>query len=318
MKPILSERDLASRLGIALTRLRQLADEVGKHYIEFPVMKGDKVRIIRPPLDDLKDVQRRIKAKILDRLPLADGAHGGVRGRSPRSNAERHLGQACVINLDVRKFFDNVHHNVVYRLFRKELGFGREVARLLTRLTTLRDRLPQGAPTSTAIANLLLALPVDCPISGEAARIGVCYTRFVDDITFSGPDPRPLINVVGKMLSRRRLPMYRRRARYQPGSKLRITSRRDHQEVTGLVVNSKSGPSVPRTYRDNVRSAIFGLGSIEKTALPSAVRSIRGKIDYVRKFNIGAAERMQRNLAAALASRDVGPEGTPRPVLRKL
>jgi RNA-directed DNA polymerase len=202
LRPILSERDLASRLGFPLEDLHRVADDVHAHYRQFPVVKGIKVRIVRPPLAELKLIQKRIKRKILDRIPLNDAAHGGVKGRAPASNAEQHLGQRCVINLDVRQFFDEVHHKMVYRLFCKELGFGRDVARLITRLTTLRDVLPQGAPTSTAIANLFLATPVDRPISNESSRIGIRYTRFVDDMTLSGPNPRPLINVVGKLLSR--------------------------------------------------------------------------------------------------------------------
>ena len=282
MEPILSERDLASRLGFPLQRLRRIAGEVAKHYREFQVKKGDKVRVIRPPLDDLKEIQRRIKLNVFDRVPLSDAAHGGVGGRSPKTNAGQHLGQACVINLDVRKFFDEVHHEEVYGLFRKELGFGREVSRLLTRLTTLGDCLPQGAPTSTAIANLLLAKPVDNPISGNASRVGVRYTRFVDDIALSGTNPRPLIASVGKHLSRRRLPMYRRKAGIQTQSKLKITHSRCRQEVTGLVVNARSGPSVPRDYRDNLRSAVYSLRAADRLALPAALRSVRGKIEYVR------------------------------------
>ena len=80
------------------------------------------------------------------------------------------------VNLDVKDFFPNVRHYIVYRMFRRELGFGRDVARLLTRLTTFRAGLPQGAPTSTAIANVLLALPVDGPISVEAERSSPLYT----------------------------------------------------------------------------------------------------------------------------------------------
>lgn len=304
MKPILSERDLASRLGIPLVRLRAIAREVERHYTEFPVVKGSKVRIIRPPRDVLKDIQRRLKTHIFDHVPLANGAHGGVRGRSPTTNAEQHLQQPCVVNLDVRTFFDNIRHDEVYRLLRKELGFGREVARLVTRLPTLGDRLPQGAPTSTAIANILLMLPVDGPISIEAENIGVRYTRFVDDITFSGPNPRSLINSVGKMLSRRKLRMYRKKAKYHSGAKLKISSGSERQEVTGLVVNSKSGPSVPRRYRDNVRSAIHLLRTLDGCALPGALRSIRGKIEYIRKFNTGSAKRMERSLAEILSIRD--------------
>ena len=214
MQPILSVKDLSSRLGTPAAQLREIADDIKAHYKVWPLLdkKKQKVRLLRVPSNELKEIQRRIKNNILALITLGEGVHGGVRGRSPRSNATQHLSQPCAVNLDVRDFFPNVRHYVVYRMFRRELGFGRDAARLLTRLTTLNSQLPQGAPTSTAVANVLLALPVDGPISVEAKRFDVRYTRFVDDITFSGSNPRPLINIVGRMLSRKRLPMYRKKA----------------------------------------------------------------------------------------------------------
>jgi hypothetical protein len=174
------------------------------------------------------------------------------------------------------------------------------VARLLTRLTTFDAQVPQGAPTSTAIANMLLALPVDRPVSARAAGLSNRYTRFVDDLTLSGSDPRPLINTVAKMLSRRRLPMHRAKVN-DSRPKLRITPNSRPQEVTGLLVNSKSGASVSRQRRDKIRAAIFALRGSDRNGLQSAVNSTRGRIAYVRIFNPGAASRLERYLGLSLA-----------------
>jgi hypothetical protein len=255
------------------------------------------------PDEELKDIQRRIKEVVLDAFPLSPDVHGGVRGGSPKSNAAQHLDQPCLVNLDVRKFFPHVRHYVVLEMFRREFGFGRDVARILTQLTTFKSRLPQGAPTSTAIANLLLAGPVDGPISQSAKHHDVRYTRFVDDIALSGTNPRPVINVVARMLSRRRLPMHRESGKFEPKSKpkLKITSGAKAQEVTGLTVNSPNGPSVSRKKRDRIRASIFGLRcKTNKQERASAVASIRGKIAYVRQFNPGAAKRLAGYLAARL------------------
>lgn len=307
MQPILSLRDLSSRLGRPLARLREIADDIKSHYKLLPLVdkkNKDKVRHLMVPDDELKEIQRRIKNNILAKISLGGVVQGGVRGRSPRSNATQHLGQPCVVNLDVKTFFPSVRHYVVYRMFRHDLRFGRDVASLLTRLTTIKSELPQGAPTSTAIANVLLALPVDGPISIEAERFDVRYTRYVDDITFSGSNPRPLINIVGRMLSRRRLPMHRKKAKWHSKPKLKITSRSRRQEVTGLIVNSRTGPSVSRQYRDNIRAAIFALSNaLDDNMLRETVSSIRGKITYVRQFNGGAAKRLQRYLESTLAQR---------------
>jgi len=302
VKPILSVRDLASRLGTSVTRLREIAGDIDSHYSLWTRWdeKKQKVRHFRVPKPELMEIQRRIKNKILSSIPLSDGVHGGVRGGSPRSNASPHLGQPCVINLDVRDFFGKVRHYMVHRMFVGELRFGRDVARLLTRLTTLNGELPQGAPTSTAVANLLLAVPVDGPMLVEAERLGHRYSRFVDDITLSGDNPRPLINTVARALSRRRLPMYRKKAK-KP--KLKITPISRRQEVTGLTVNSTKGPSVPRRTRGNIRAAIFRLHAVPENAFRTAVSSVRGRIAYARQFNPGSAERMRRTLESLLASR---------------
>jgi RNA-directed DNA polymerase len=304
MQPIVSIRDLSSRLDMPAARLREIANDIKPHYTTWQLWNKEKtkVRHLMVPRRELKELQRRIRNNILAPIKLGEAVHGGVRGRSPRSNATQHLGQPCVANLDVKEFFPTVRHYIVYRMFRHDLGFGRDVARLLTRLTTLKSELPQGAPTSTAVANVLLTLPADGPISVEAERIDVRYTRFVDDITFSGSNPRPLINIVGRILSQRRLRMYRKKAKWHSKPKLKITPRSRPQRVTGLIVNSKTGPSVSRQYRDNVRAAIFDLHrTTDEGVLRAAVSSIRGRIAHVRQFNPGAAKRLQRYLESTLA-----------------
>src|ERR1035441_3882608 len=188
MKLIISVRDLASRLGFSPERLRQLVREIDEyrysHYRFWSEIneKTRKIRHFRIPDAELMCLQRRIKTNILDKLELSDAAHGGVRGRSPRSNALPHLNQPCVINLDVKEFFPRVRHYVVRVVLRRELGFGREVAHILTRLMTLDAQLPQGSPSSTAVANVLLTQAVDAPLSANARKIDAQSTRFVDDL----------------------------------------------------------------------------------------------------------------------------------------
>ena len=300
--PILSLQALAWKIKVPLARLHKIAGNVDKHYDELRLLKGDKLRILHVPHEELKEIQRRICKHILEPISLGDEVHGGVRGRSTLTNAARHLGKPCVVCLDVKSFFPSVRHAVVYRMFRAELGFGRDVASMLTRLTTLQAQLPQGAPTSTAVANLILPRPVDRPMAALAQETGVVYGRFVDDICMSGDNPRPLISEVAKALSRRRLPMYRAKVRSRATNKLRVMPSSGPQLVTGLNVNDRSGPSVPRGKRDKVRAAIHSLRSIETEAARSIeLRSIRGRIAYIRQFNPGEAIRLERSLAETLA-----------------
>jgi RNA-directed DNA polymerase len=303
MRAILSIRDLAWRLGVSVRTLQGLAEDARAHYkvITHYDEKKKKVRILYVPDEQLKLVQRKIKSNILDRLEVSAQAHGGVRGRSPRSNAREHLGQPCVVNLDVRDFFPSVRHYVVYRMFRRDFEFGRDVARLLTKLTTLRGGLPQGTSTSTRIANLLLSAAVDTPIAAAGAKFGVKYTRFVDDVTLSGRNPRSFINLVAAMLSRRRLRTHRKNAKFVASPKLRISGRSNRQEVTGLVVNNRRGPSVSKSRRDSIKAAIHQLPKFQGEELDAQLRSIQGRIRYVLPFNPRAAAKLMTQLGNVLA-----------------
>jgi hypothetical protein len=232
---MLSLRLLERHLKTSRSRLHEIADNVAAHYNTFPQKNKknpSKVRMITAPEKELKAIQARI-AGLLTKIPLNASVHGGVRGKSPRTNAEPHLGQRFVVNVDVRDFFPSIRHTAVYRMLRRDFGWGSDVARLVTRLTTLKGTVPQGAPTSTVIANLFLSQPVDGIVSSHAQRLGAASSRFVDDLTFSGLNPAPLVQIAGKQLSTRGLQIHRKKARFQPKAKLKITPNWQRQEVTG-------------------------------------------------------------------------------------
>lgn len=305
MQPVLSLRYLESCLGISRERLEQIAASVPDSYHQFPLphkKNPARFRQITAPDRELKQLQAKLR-KLLAQIPLSNGVHGGVRGKSPRTNALEHLGQRWLVNVDVREFFPSITHKNVYRLLRRELGWGRDVARIVTRLVTYHGEVPQGAPTSTLIANLLLAQAVDRHVAERADELGANNTRFVDDLTFSGLNPIPLIAVAGKALSTRGLRIYRKTTPFQPKPKLKITPNWERQEVTGLVVNGKSAPTVSRAYRDNVRSAIHALRKESNLiAREKAIRSIRSRIAYVKQYNPGPAKRLSRYLEFVLAN----------------
>jgi RNA-directed DNA polymerase len=303
VKPVLSLNDFAWKLRVPLARLQEIADDVVPHYRLKVLKKGDKARHLYVPELELKRLLRRIKKIILDPLPLEAAAHGGVRGKSPRTNAECHLAKRCLVTVDVKQFFPQVRHSVVYRMFRTEFGFGRDVARLITRLTTYRAELPQGSPTSTAIANLLLTMPLDRVIATAAQQRKVDYSRYVDDTAMSGDNPRPLINDVARQLSSRGLRIHRPNTREPKKSKLRIMPGTGPQKITGLNVNSPTGPSVPRASRDNIRAAIHALPTLSPAETQKALRSIQGRIQHVARLNPGAGERLKRYLQSRIDER---------------
>lgn len=183
-------------------------------------------------------------------------------------------------------------------MFRTVLNTGRETTRLLTRLTTIDGELPQGAPTSTMIANMLLAIPIDEPTELRAAESGTHYSRFVDDMAFSGSNAAHLISPTARAVSGLGLSIWRKRR------KLKITPRSQRQEVTGYTVNSRRGPSIGRAKRDKIRAAIHGLKFIQsEQELEKALQSVNGRINHLQEVNPGAATRMRRQLNKILQAR---------------
>ena len=294
-KPILSLQYLAWTIGIPLQRLKVVAkcvsEKPSSQYSSFTLKTGpSRIRHIKPPRAELKEIQARIVRNVLVPLGFAEPSHGSIRGRSARTNAEQHLGRPCFVKIDVASFFDNVGHRNVYRMFRDEFGFGRDVASLIARLVTFEGALPQGAPTSPSVANLFVR-SVDSQLCASLPS-GVRYTRYVDDLTFSGSNPRHLIGEAAMLLTRRGLPI--------KISKLVIAGRGSRQEVTGLVVNGSKRPTIARPYRDGVRAAIHQLRSESREEVVKSVRSIKGRIAHIRQFQPGVAKRLLRLLDCAL------------------
>jgi RNA-directed DNA polymerase len=264
--------ELAAQMKLPLGRLRYLAfaREVSttSHYHRFTIPKrtGGE-RLISAPHKKLKAAQHWILEQVLEPLALAEQAHGFVPGRSTVSNAVPHLGAAVVVNVDLRDFFPTVTYRRVKGLYRK-LGYSEEVATVLALVCTEPDvtetvldgtryyvargvrRLPQGAPTSPAITNVLCRR-LDRRIQGWAKKHGFTYTRYADDLTVSSKDKAA---PVGKMLA------FLRRVTAAEGfaihpDKVRVVRKGRRQEVTGVVVNER--PGVPRDELRKFRALLY-------------------------------------------------------------
>jgi hypothetical protein len=212
---------LAHAMGLSLPELRFLAFDrrVSRisHYRRFAMpKKTGGERIISAPMPRLKRAQYWVLDNILAKAPLHPAAHGFTRGRSIVSNASPHIGQAVVINVDLKDFFPSIAMPRVKGVF-KTLGYSEQVATVLALLSTESASetvvvdgetfhvshgprtLPQGAPSSPALTNILCRC-LDARLQGAAAKLGFRYTRYADDLTFSsGADGAKL---AGKMLWR--------------------------------------------------------------------------------------------------------------------
>ena len=238
------------------------------HYRMF-VKRSGSVRLIEAPKQRMKTLQRQILSEILDRIPPHEAAHGFVRGRSIRTFAEPHVARAVVLRMDLKDFFPSVRRTRVQSVFRT-LGYPEPVADLLGGIATTRtprevfrpsgneelrllygqSHLPQGAPTSPALANAC-CYRLDCRLAGLARAAGATYTRYADDLAFSG-DAAFAHNVerfadhVGAIVLEEGLTVNYR--------KTRIMRQGAQQHLAGLVVNGRV--NVKRAEYDRLKATL--------------------------------------------------------------
>jgi hypothetical protein len=307
-----TEADVAAALGLSVPALRffsihREAERVA-HYVRFSVPKrsGGR-RVILAPKRRLKALQRKLLALLVGRLPVSDWAHGFRRGRSVRTGAEPHVGKAVLPRLDLQDFFPTVTFGRVRGLL-IALGYGYVVATVLAVLMTEAERQPvqvdgnvfhvpvgqrqcvQGAPTSPGLCNAI-ALRLDRRLAGLARSLGFVYTRYADDLTFSG-DRAGHVNVLREKATR----IIREEGFAVNEAKTRVLRKGRCQRVTGVVVNQVLGLS--RRERRRLRAMIHQLRPNLQVgpADPSCVAHLRGKLGYLAMLNPDQAAALRRRL----------------------
>lgn len=317
---------LADFLGLSGDDLDWFADrrEINRHSRE-PKLRHYRYlwlphRLIEAPKPRLRAVQRRVLDDILGRLPLHDSAHGFVPGRGVHTFAAIHAGHPVVVRVDLAAFFSSVTASRVYGLLRTA-GYPEPVAHTLTALLTTRTpadvlrgapdpyraallrqpHLPQGAPTSPALANLC-AFRLDRRLAGLATRFGVAYSRYADDLAFSGDlsesRVRRLLAGVDGIVTEEGFRTHR--------GKTRIRGRADRQQLAGLVVNAR--PAVPREQYDRLRAVLHnaardGLAAANRDGHADFAAYLTGRVAWVEHRHPARDAKLHALLRAALSAR---------------
>ena len=206
----------------------------GYDYTTFGIPKRrGGVRTIEAPTPKLKALQRTVLHRLLNGLPMHPAATGFVPGRSIVDNARPHVGQIVVINIDLADFFPSIPRARVEAFFRA-IGWSVEASAILSRICARDDHLPQGAPTSPALSNLVNR-KLDTRLDNLARKFGGRYTRYADDLTFSFPKyPSRTRKVIAHM----RAVVEDEGYKIQMKKKVRVQRVHQRQTATGLVVNA--------------------------------------------------------------------------------
>lgn len=322
LPPLHEANDLAQAMGLDLSELRFLAFErkVSRisHYRRFALpKKTGGERIISAPMPRLKRAQYWILDNLLARAALHPAAHGFVPARSIVSNALPHVGQAVVINLDLKNFFPSIAMPRIKGIFR-EFGYSEQVATTLALLCTEapsdevtvdgetffvaheQRALPQGAPSSPALTNILCRR-LDARLQGCAARLGFRYTRYADDLTFSGDAAARKLS--GKLLWRVKQIVIDEGFTPHP-DKQHVMRSAQRQTVTGIVVNHK-----PAIQRDTLRRFRATLFQVEKDGPDGkqwngnrdVLAALEGYAHFIQMVDAGKGRPLLQRVRAARA-----------------
>jgi len=293
---------LAAATG-AIDRAAKPGARLEAQYLEWKLPKrSGGTRTISAPAPSLKRAQRAILRGLLDPLGAHPRAQGFVKGRSIKSNAALHVGRQVVVNGDVANCFPSVRWPLVLAALRRDFGgdLSPQAISLLVDLCTSRGGLPIGAPTSPALLNRVL-LRSDEILTEQAALRGCVYSRYADDLTFSG-DHRAveMLGVAKGVLGRIGLTL--------DPKKTNIFRRGRRQMVTGLVVNQQV--SVPRRLRRRLRAATHRASQGLATAWhgqPQSLAALKGRIAFIAMVHPKEAASLRTKLDSEARRGDVSP-----------
>lgn len=293
-RPILglvSMRHLEALLGRDRADIRRVANSAGRFYRPFDLRRTagqGKWRHIDNPVGELKLYQSRIQERMFHDLVFPETMIGAVPGRSIKDNAALHLRQPMVVALDLRDCFPRISDREVYRVFNDVLACSAEISALLTKLTTFQHRLPQGAPTSPALANLSL-LGLHDELISLAKTYDLNCSFYVDDIVFSGERALEVIEPAIRLIQSHGHAVRRDKIKRMPNS--------SRQLVTGVVVNN--GSSVTKDRRRILRSRLSDLSRDGAVAVRE-LRSILGEVVWVSWINSDQGEAFRRSVEELL------------------
>ena len=254
--------------------LYSLSNNIENNYRVYKIKKRNgKYRTIYEPNPLLKHIQKQILANVLNNKSISKYAKAYHKGISLKDNAIPHINKDIILKLDIKDFFENISFVDIYNSCFPIEYFPKSVGMLLTYLCTYDDHLTQGSPTSAYISNLVMK-DFDEVLGAWCEEKNISYTRYSDDMTFSGNfNPSEIIAKVRKMLQKLGLQLN--------NDKIHVINKSSNQNVTGIVVNKKA--QVSSKYRKKIRQEIY---YISKFGLDSHLKFNNIKINKEKYLNI--------------------------------
>ena len=265
---------------------QQIIRSKSTHYTEFKIpKKHNKFRVIEAPDDELKELQEMLLNEFLLKFLTHPIAHGFVGGRSPKTNAEVHVGAIIVIGIDLKDFFPSIKIDRVKRVL-NYLWKARhcqlpyyikmtkdELIDMFAELLTFNGRLPQGAPTSPAFSNLAV-LGLDKELKALESMYGCRITRYADDVNISSDYNKMLPQIIKPIKS-----LIKKYGFRINNAKTRIFRQGGRMSVTGVVINVKT--NIRKSTRRNLRAQLHNLSEVGE----EQYSRLRGQIEWINYLN---------------------------------
>ncbi len=290
------DKALARTLGVSREQLQRVLDRAEDCYERLQLYdpaKPDKIRNVVDVRNPLRRLQSRFYRNVLLRkLTISPYNHGGVRGRHIKTHFSPHAKSVFVFKADVSNFYPSIHHTRVYRLFLNRFKCVPDVARLCTRLCTYEHHLALGLITSPILADQVFA-DTDRRIGAACKKAGLVYTRFVDDLTISGPydlQQSGIPNLIARILEEHGLAVNTQKNQFG-----RLA---DGISITGIRLSRRGRPDVKREYADEVEKQLEDARSLERgdaIERPYYTKvQIAGRIHFIRWINKQRGEELLR------------------------
>ena len=273
--PIATTKAIAFLLGVSPGTIYHMAKCPERYYRVYSVPKKsggerqiESLRIV------LKVVQRWIYYNILVKVKLSENVYGFIPGKNIFTNAHKHINSKNLLVVDINNFFPSISKCKVFDIFRNA-GFTVRVSYVLSGLCTFEGRLPQGAPTSPMLANIAFASS-DTILSDLSERWGCIYTRYADDLAFSGDRHfnKDDIQIISEILNGNGFQIN--------NNKSRILGKGSRQVIAGLVINKYGLP--PREKRRKWRALFYNV-SKNPQEVKTKESQLRGIASFVKQYN---------------------------------
>jgi len=270
--------DFSAITHISKYTIYQLSIHSDKYYKTYTVPKpSGKLRTICQPSKKLKGLQSWILVNILNKLKVSVSCKGFEKGSSTVDNALPHSGANTILTLDLMDFFSTIKRKQVYSIF-KTIGYNKTIATILTNICTYQGVLPQGSPCSPKLANLS-AWTLDLRIQGYVGKRGINYTRYADDMSFSGLSPAKVVKILPMITTI----IQDEKFKVNP-SKTRVAGAARAKTVTGLIITNE-GIGIGKNKYKNLRSKIHHLTLPAEQTNTKLLYEVGGWLSYLNSVD---------------------------------